>query len=362
MGKRSTVPFDVFAMQEKVQVSSLVRDGDLGWTCGQCPLDRDGGVIAPGDLLAQAKFVRDMIETVVKRGGFAPDAIRKLNVYFAAEDPAEGAATLAFFRAAFPSRPVIVPIAVPHFYYDGMQIEVDVFARPGAHARKLKDAGSSSLQIVDAGETIWASARSDLSGGRDPSEALEEMNSILEAEGLLARDLISDQWFLPIGEGRSTLDFECLTGADLVSIPDVAVCIDPKQTNALIADLTFSAHPATATSETSEGGKLKIVRRGDGKVLTVTASYAAPKADLVEQTTAIMSGIEDALGSESLSFADVAKVTAHYVGGATPEELHGNMKVRHSYYESPGPASTGLPVSALLNPDCRIAISVIATR
>ncbi len=348
-------------MQEEVQVSSLVRDGEFGWTCGQCPLDRDGAVIAPGDLMAQTTFVREMIENVLARGGFSIDAIGKLNVYFAAKDPAEGSASLALFREAFPNKPVIVPIAVPHFYYDGMQIEVDVFARAGAYARNLIDAGSSGPQIVQAGETVFVSARADLSGGRDLSDALAEVKSALEAEGLLARNLIAEQWFLPIDEGHSGLDPECLTGMDLVSNPDAAVCVDPKHTNALIADLTFSTQPVTAKAETAEGGKLKTTCRNNGALLTITASYAAPQADLVEQTRAIMSSIDDTLGSEGLSFANVAKVTAHYVGGATPEELHGNMKIRHQYYRSPGPASTGLPVSALLNPDCRIAISVIAT-
>lgn len=359
MGKRSTVPFDVFAMQEEVQVSSLVREGELGWTCGQCPLDREGAVVAAGDLMEQAYFVRDMITDVVKRGGFDPDALGKLNVYFAARDPEEGAAALAVFKDAFPGGPVIVPIAVPHFYYEGMQIEVDAFAGTGAHTRKRTDAPASGLQIVEAGETIWVSARMKLSRERAPSDALAELKCNLEAEGLLAQSLVADQWFLPAGAGSSS-NLGCLAGQDLVSNPNAAVAIDPKNSNALIADLTFSTGPAIAKTWTAENGKLTIAQRSDGKILTVTASYAAPEAGLVAQTSAIMAGIEETLSAQGLSFAKVAKVTAHYVGGATSEELHGNMQVRHRYYESPGPASTGLPVLGLLNPDCRIAISVVA--
>ena len=55
MSRRLYVPFDVFAMQEDVSVSTLVRDGNLGWTCGQCPLDREGNVVAPNDLVSQAR-------------------------------------------------------------------------------------------------------------------------------------------------------------------------------------------------------------------------------------------------------------------------------------------------------------------
>ena len=42
MGKRSYVPFDVFAMRVDVPVSTAVRHGHLGWTCGQCPLTDRG--------------------------------------------------------------------------------------------------------------------------------------------------------------------------------------------------------------------------------------------------------------------------------------------------------------------------------
>ena len=65
---------------------------------------------------------------------------------------------------------------------------------------------------------------------------------------------------------------------------------------------------------------------------------------------------------EQLSFANVVKVTAHYVGEASAEDLHQNLEIRHSHYARPGPASTGLRVTSLLNPDALIAIAVIATR
>lgn len=346
-------------MQEEVRVSTLVRDGGRGWTCGQCPLDRGGAVVAPGDLPAQAKFVRQMIESVLQRCGFDRDALGKLNVYFSAHDPSEGTAALSVFRDAFPGKPVIVPIAVPHFYYAGMQIEVDAFADSGARVREPQSPVSCELQIVEAGDTRWVSVRADVTGEQPLSGALSTIKSTLEAEGLFAGNLISDQWFLPMD--RPASDLACLENEELVSNPDATVLIDPLHSNALACDLTFSVRPAKARTETADDGRLKVSLRSDGNLLTVTATHAEPKADLAAQTGAVMSGIEDALGAEGLSFANVTKVTAHYVGGATPEELYENMKIRHSHYQTPGPASTGLPVSALLNPDCQIAIAVVAT-
>jgi enamine deaminase RidA (YjgF/YER057c/UK114 family) len=73
-----------------------------------------------------------------------------------------------------------------------------------------------------------------------------------------------------------------------------------------------------------------------------------------------MQGLDTGLRAAGKSFADVVKLTAHYTGGATEEELHGNMKVRHGFYASPDPASTGLPVAGLGSEKCRIAIDVVA--
>ena len=92
----------------------------------------------------------------------------------------------------------------------------------------------------------------------------------------------------------------------------------------------------------------------------ISGVCADPVRNLVGQTESIMAGLDQSLKAAGLSFADVVKLTAHYVGGASADELHGKMKVTHGYYASPGPASTGIPVHALLNPDCRIAIDIVA--
>ena len=195
MSRRLYVPFDVFAMQEDVSVSTLVRDGSLGWTCGQCPLDREGHVVAPNDLMAQAMVL------------------------------CEG-----------------------------------------------------------------------------------------QAHGLVAAELAFARQDVSVGEARHR----------------------------------------------SKEGRLCV--RDDGVQRFVTGIHADPQGDLVSQTSAIMSRISEDLESADMSFANVVKLTAHYVGGASAEELHGNMKVRHRHYRKPGPASTGLPVASLLDKDCRIAIAVMAVR
>ena len=156
MGERSYVPFDVFAMRVEVPVSTAVRVCDLGWTCGQCPLTDQGAVHAPGDLLAQTELVCDMIETVMARAGFTSSSVGKLHVYHAAGAVLEAVDMLALIAGRFDHGPLIVPIPVPHFYYDGMLIEVDVFAADNLQIRAPVDSDGVQLHVADAGDQVWA--------------------------------------------------------------------------------------------------------------------------------------------------------------------------------------------------------------
>ncbi|WP_282607016.1 hypothetical protein [Pelagibius sp. Alg239-R121] len=358
MGKRNHVPFDVFAMQVDVPVSAMVSDSGYGWTCGQCPLDQHGQVVAPGELLTQAAFVCDMIESVVHRGGFNVASVGKLNVYFAESDAGEGASALRIFQDRFQHQPVIVPIPVPHFYYDGMMIEVDVFLGVRTVARSTKAAGNIDLQLAESGEIVWASVCAGLEGDDDLSLCLKDISSALDLEGLSAGQLISDHWFV-----SSSIDEHTRYGFienDLITNPDAAVIVETHGRKCVTGALTFCAGGAPGELITHDDRELRAFTRTNDSTCWVSSICADPTGSLVEQTQVIMSGIEKSLAAQSMSFSNVTKLTAHYVGGASAEELHGNMSVRHSYYSNPGPASTGLPVSGLLNSDCKISIDVMA--
>ncbi|WP_421709701.1 hypothetical protein [Algihabitans sp.] len=360
MSTRLYVPFDVFAMQEDVSVSMLVRDGSLGWTCGQCPLDREGNVVAPNDLVSEAQFVCDMIEAVVPRGRFDQTEIGKLNVYFAANSPGDGAAALALIRERNPQA-IILPIQVPHFYYDGMMIEVDVFAATGSQPRKTS-AASSAIEIVDADDVTWAFVRAKPDKGQTLAEAVTDIEATLRAENLYARNLISDQWFASKCFAGSAHTLLATGGSAFISLADGIVLCGDHAHGLVAADLAFSRRDVSVSETDHRSKEGRLYARDDGVQRFVTGVHADPQGDLVTQTSAIMSRISKDLESTGMSFANVVKLTAHYVGGASAEELHGNMMVRHSHYQKPGPASTGLPVSSLLDKDCRIAIAVMAVR
>src|SRR5262245_23331881 len=100
--------------------SLLVRDGRTAWSCGQCPLDSQGSVLAPGDLREQTNHVVDLIEQVLQRAELSLHTVGKLIVYHVAANPEAVAGMLAILLRRFGPDTILVPVAVPHFYYQGM--------------------------------------------------------------------------------------------------------------------------------------------------------------------------------------------------------------------------------------------------
>lgn len=359
MGKRSYVPFDVFAMRVEVPVSTAVRDGEMGWTCGQCPLTDAGDVYAPGDLLAQTEFVCDRIETVMERAGFTSSSVAGLHVYFAAGTGLEASEMLALIAGRFDHGPLIVPIPVPHFYYDGMLIEVDVFATDNLKVKAPFEAGGVRLEMVDAGEQVWAHACVSLADG-SAADAVDRIAGALARHGLDREHLLGGLWMVSGTDNEAHQIGHNAQHRQLAANPDALVRLANPALPVAAAALSFGKEPAAVLTNLNTDDGMRLTLRNSGRTVWGSGTCADSDLDLVGQTSTIMQGLDTGLRSAGLSFADVVKLTAHYTGGASEEELHGNMKVRHGFYANPGPASTGLPVAGLGSEKCQIAIDVVA--
>jgi len=176
------------------------------------------------------------------------------------------------------------------------------------------------------------------------------------AEGFSPDNLVSDHWLVPGKLERP--DLGAFAGSPLVSNPDAAILVSARQT--LVGVLTFSAGGDAIPKHAAQTSEALVVRRGAGRSCWVSGVDRSASRDLPAQTRTIMAAIAKSLEEAGLSFDDVVKLTAHYVGGATPEELHTNLAIRHAYYPEPEPASTGLPVAGFAHGDCKIAIDVFA--
>jgi enamine deaminase RidA (YjgF/YER057c/UK114 family) len=351
------VPFDaLWAMPIEVPYSLLVRDGALAWTCGQIALDEASRVLHPGDLVAQARCVCTYIDEILERGGLGREHVGKLVVYHVAENADERARMLDLLRTHFGATPLIVPVAVPYLYYDGLLTEIDVFA--SAERRSLHRAasvgGRLDLELVDAGELAWATYTAP--GDMDALiESLAEpfVDYELARVGLSRDDLLAEHWYVPGQSGGGVSAPAPLSDTGSMVMTGVA------QTRA-VGELTFvrGEGAATGLSRQGAGGVCIIVRR-KGRFAWVAGRCSDASAGLVEQTRRIMETVSDELDAQGLGFAQVVKSTTHYAGSSAAQDLHDNMAVRNARYARPGPASTGLPVLALGDRNSRTAIDII---
>ena len=342
MQPRHIVPFDLFSMREDVRVSSLVRVGEQGWTCGQCPLDTHAHVIAPHDLTAQAASVCSMISTVLERGGFSPHHAAQLILYHAAPSAHALTDALNIFRQAFPHGPAILPVAVPYFYYEGMLLEVDVFA--DQTVVPSENAIPEGVQVLDGETFSYLTVQ-----GREPSA----IDAAYEALGLSPNAILQEVRF-----GPATLRAGELEPSSPSLVQSITTCAAAFGPDLYQAALIVSRNEPVRAERTHDG---TMIREAADTVVLLSLPGRA-QDDLVTQTRAAMHSLDQALTAKGLDWSHVVKISAPYVGDASAGALHENLRVRHSFHAHPYPASTGLPVLGFATAGSRISLDVVARR
>lgn len=306
------VPFEaLWSMKITVPYSLFLRSGGLGWSCGQCPLDRDGDVVAPGDSAVQAALVARYAATVLDRAGMTVGDLCMAVIYHDEADPAQ---MLAILRGAFGPGPLLVPVRCPAFYYDGMRIEVDLFAAAGGPVVEDR-------QTVRGGGMRFCHAL-----GHPPATWTEEVALV-------------EHWAAPVPHPL---------------LPAHAV-IDPALPETVIWAVSV---PGDGMARGLAIGPAQVNLRRAGGFLALTA-LAPGVAGLVPQTEAVMAALDQVLTSEGLAYTDVLKSTTHYCGQPTERDLHDNMAVRNRRYTAPGPVSTGVRVAGLAAAGALTAVSLL---
>ena len=309
MPDRSFVPFgELWSMRIDVPYSFLVVDDGHAWSCGQLALDDRGEVLAPGDLIAQARTVAANLETILQRAGLARDEIGRLALYHGPSTDEVLDAALAVFTRAFPGC-LLTPIEVPHFYYDGVELEVDLFGGRSQvrwHSSVERDPPHLGLHhLVPPGER------------GDVASTLPDPGAAIVAAG---------------SGGERTYGFEVV------------------------------GHAPTTTVTDDDGVKTVVRQAGRFTWTQARVTDHIGHRGLVAQTEAVMAAMDDLLVRHGLAYGEVVKSTTHYVGGSSPDELHDNMAVRNRRYRSPGPASTGVPVARFADPNSLVVVDLTLTR
>ncbi len=356
---RSCVPFGkMWGMRLDHPYSSLVNEGDYAWTCGQCPLDTSGNVLYANDIVAQAKLVAEYIHVSLKDASFTPLSVAKLVVYYTQTDTDQVLAMLQVFEQSFAGNALVIPIAVPPFYYEGMMIEVDVHAAKNHQpVTTFTDPISGlTLQQINSIDLTWAALTIDIQNTQDLS--LESIEELLARANLSTKHLLCDQWYE--SEETSKAFIKTLTNSDLCQNPNSVFNTNVYDHQATLAELTFvtstNDHSRTI-APTNNTTNLSLTGRYIGNYFSITANINEDSG-MVAQTRTIMTNIASVLDNWGLTFKDVCKATTTYVGDSSAEALHDNMVIRNSYYSKPGPASTGLRINHFSNSQGKISVTL----
>ena len=356
---RSCVPFGkMWGMRLDHPYSSLVTEGDYAWTCGQCPLDTSGNVLYANDLVAQAKLVAEYILVSLEDASFSPSSVAKLVVYYTQTDTDQVLAMLQVIKQSFAGNALVVPIAVPPFYYEGMMIEVDVYAAKNHQpATTFTDPVSGlSLQLINSIDLTWATLTADIQNTR--ALCFESIEHLLVKANLSTEQLLCDQWYE--SEETDKAFIETLTSSNFCQNPNSVFNANAYGNQVTLAELTFvtsANYHARTIASTNNTTNLNLTGRYIGNYFSITANINEDSG-MVAQTRTIMTNIASVLAEWGLTFKDVCKATTTYIGDSTAEALHENMVIRNSYFSKPGPASTGLRINHFSNSQAKISVTL----
>jgi enamine deaminase RidA (YjgF/YER057c/UK114 family) len=130
--------------------AAKVGAGDLVFTAGACPLDEQGSVVAPGDLIAQTRQALANLRTALEDSGAAIEDVVKTTVYVASSDRGELAAAFDEVAAFFGDHDVpstLLGVAV--LGYRDQLVEIEAIA---VQPRPARRAAASQPATPPAGE------------------------------------------------------------------------------------------------------------------------------------------------------------------------------------------------------------------
>jgi enamine deaminase RidA (YjgF/YER057c/UK114 family) len=110
---------------------TIIDAGRLAVLAGQCPLDLEGQLVGPGDVLAQTDQVVTNSAVALAAAGTSPDHVIRSVIYVVSDDPATLASvwdrlTVSPLSAAFTTASTLVGVAA--LGYRDQLVELDLTA------------------------------------------------------------------------------------------------------------------------------------------------------------------------------------------------------------------------------------------
>ncbi len=388
----------------KVSHKHGVRCGQMIWVGGQVDLTSAGEVRHPGELATQTAHAMASFARVLAELGAAPGDLVKLLCFYVNDGSVDEAAFLGLVAAGLPAeaRPAITAIPVPYLAYPGMVVEIEGYAMLGEDGQKLArshapSTGLSALpphfsQAVRCGKMIFVSAQSPLDEkghvlhpGKIVEQTKQVMAQIGRALGHFGAgfdDVVKlNRWY--VGQG-TVADFEpaalaCAAhfrepGPAATGIPiprharsgqqikiEVVAMLGPDGRHlARRHSWPDSLWDWTVHLPYHHGLKCEEMIFLGGQVSLDKQGRAVSPGDLAAQARQAMIHIGTILRDLGADYGDVCKVIAMYEGRCGGGDLHKNLAIRSSFFQDPGPATTGIPLPVLAYPEMVIEIDVFA--
>jgi enamine deaminase RidA (YjgF/YER057c/UK114 family) len=381
-----------------------VRCGDMMWMGGQVDLSPEGKVLNPGNLEIQTANVIVNLDRVLNELGGSNQDLVNLNCFYVNDGSVDERKFLNLVAAALPAgtRTTVTAIPVPYLAYPDMLVEIEGVAMRSSEGDAIPRsyAGETCPGLlsekfctaVRCGQMIFVSAQSPVdSSGQTLAHGDIVMQTRLVAshlENALGTfdasfdDVVKTNRWYSGGDGIENFEPAALAFAANFTEPGPAATGIPLPRHA-DPDMLIRIGVIAMLGEDGEhlprrhvwpaslwdwhvhlpykhgvkcgqmiflGGQVSLNKKGE----------AIHPGELTPQTHQAMAHIRTILNELGADFDDVCKVMAVYAGDCGAEALNENLPVRSSYFNEPGPATTGVPLPVLAYEGMSIEIDIYA--
>lgn len=374
--RKTIYPENHWTLKVDIPYSMGVMQDSLFCLCGQADLKGKGGVQNPGDLFEQSKNAIQHIKNLINELGCQTEDLTKLVVYYVNNNDVDETIYCGFLadQLKVEKLPVIAFVPLTHFFYPGVMVEIDAYGIAIGKAERVyldKEDGLFS-QAIRQGEFIFVGAVSSNkeTGIVHQSHAvLAQLDAIIEHFGACRNDIVKiNNWYVGGGDAESWAESARVRAAYYPEPGPVATglpahALFPRgamiQTDCW-AMLSTEGQTLAKTHSWPEGhwdwpihlpfkhglrcGNLVFV---GGQVSMTVDGGVEDKNNMIKQSHTSMKNIGRVIELLDCNYKDIIKMNAFYKGTDNPDDLHDNVNIRSSYFDKPGPASTGIPLNYL---------------
>lgn len=373
--KRRYIPFDDTYRVPDVRVSRVVRHGDLIFACGQLDMDGEGRVQNQGDLRAQTERCMGLLYDAIQQGGASADELLQVQVFYRNEGEVEERAYAARLAALCRGEQRPVTILTPMASLSqSAEVEIDGMAVAGGAARRTKRADSGAASAVRCGNLIFAEAAAQ------PAALIDSLTGSLEMVGAALQDVCKLRLYTSTSRSQAEraerLVAECFAEPGPVYTRVPLAALDTEGGAVRIEAIALRGEDGARLARQhllqkdhwkwpislpySQAIKCQGLIFVGGQLPVDGTGLVVHRGDMEAQTHDVMRHLGSALDSFGADFSHIAKINTFYEGREARAMWRKNVAIRCSYYAPPGPASTGIEVTALGLSGASITVDCIA--